>query len=140
MGGTVGQFFKPFGLTVSAAVLTSLLVARTLTPVLCVYWLKPRASDSRASNLPESTAGDLTQETVPTSKMERVYSRLLRWSLRHRWKVVGIAIASFIAGIAIIPLIPQGFVPQLDRGEFYLNYTVTLPQIPAQSQSPQRFC
>ena len=145
MGGTVGQFFKPFGLTVSAAVLTSLLVARTLTPVLCVYWLKPKANASTdsstdlstASNLTESIAADLMQETVPTSKMERVYSRLLRWSLRHRWKVVGIAIASFIAGIAIIPLIPQGFVPQLDRGEFYLNYTVALPEIPAPSQLSQ---
>ncbi|NES46091.1 efflux RND transporter permease subunit, partial [Moorena sp. SIO2C4] len=42
MGGNLGQFFKPFGLTVSAAVLTSLLVARTLCPVLAVYWLKPR--------------------------------------------------------------------------------------------------
>ena len=41
---------------------------------------------------------------------------------------MGIAIASFIAGIAIIPLIPQGFIPQLDRGEFYLNYTVPLAQ------------
>lgn len=140
MGGTIGQFFKPFGLTVSAAVLTSLLVARTLTPVLCVYWLKPKANASTAStapNLPENTAADLTQETVSTSKMERVYSRLLRWSLRHRWKVVGIAIASLIAGIAIIPLIPQGFVPQLDRGEFYLNYTVALPEVSAPSQLSQ---
>ena len=137
MGGTIGQFFKPFGLTVSAAVLTSLLVARTLTPALCVYWLKPKANSAATSNLPESTATDLTQETVPTSKMERVYSRLLRWSLRHRWNVVGLAIASFIAGIAIIPLIPQGFVPQLDRGEFYLNYTAALPEALAQSQSPQ---
>lgn len=146
MGGTIGQFFKPFGLTVSAAVLTSLLVARTLTPVLCVYWLKPRANasigTSTASNLPESTASnlaqedDLTQEAVPNSKMERVYSRLLRWSLRHRWQVVGIAIASLIAGIAIIPLIPQGFVPQLDRGEFYLNYTAPLPEVPAQFEIP----
>jgi multidrug efflux pump subunit AcrB len=42
MGGTVGQFFKPFGLTVSAAVLASLLLARTLTPVLALYWLRNR--------------------------------------------------------------------------------------------------
>ncbi|NES21253.1 MAG: efflux RND transporter permease subunit, partial [Symploca sp. SIO3E6] len=42
MGGTVGQFFKPFGLTVSVAVFTSLLVARTLSPVLAAYWLRRR--------------------------------------------------------------------------------------------------
>lgn len=148
MGGTLGQFFKPFGLTVSAAVLTSLLVARTLTPVLCIYWLKPKANvstapsitsstaPSTAPDLPDSTVADLTEETVPNSKMERGYSQLLRWSLRHRWQVVGIAIASFIAGIAIIPLIPQGFVPQLDRGEFYLNYTAALPEISAQAEIP----
>ena len=126
MGGTIGQFFKPFGLTVSAAVLVSLLVARTLSPVLAVYWLKPKRSPQIA---PEASAQP--SESVPTSWLERSYCRLLAWSLDHRWSVVGIAIASFIAGIAIIPLIPQGFIPQLDRGEFYLNYTVDLPAVPA---------
>ncbi len=121
MGGTVGQFFKPFGLTVSAAVLVSLLVARTLSPVLAAYWLKPKLDRPPAQN-------DASNETY--SPLERRYSRLLAWSLRHRWTVVGMAIASFIIGIALIPLIPQGFIPQLDRGEFYLNYTVPLPQTP----------
>ncbi|MGB3787715.1 MAG: efflux RND transporter permease subunit [Phormidesmis sp.] len=125
MGGTVGQFFKPFGLTVSAAVLVSLLVARTLSPVLAVYWLKPKRSFQNAS---QSEFGP-----PAASWLERSYRRLLGWSLAHRWSVVGIAIISFIAGIAIIPLIPQGFIPQLDRGEFYLNYTVALP---AQSADP----
>ena len=54
---------------------------------------------------------------------------MLQWSLNHRWQVVSIAIASFIAGIALIPLIPQGFVPQLDRGEFKIVYTTPLPKI-----------
>ena len=102
MGGTVGQFFKPFGLTVSAAVLVSLLVARTLSPVLAAYWLKPKSDKLLAQN-------DLSDETY--SPLERRYSRLLAWSLRHRWTVIGIAIASFIIGIALIPLIPQGFIP-----------------------------
>jgi multidrug efflux pump subunit AcrB len=129
MGGTVGQFFKPFGLTVSAAVLTSLLVARTLTPVLAVYWLRPK----RRQALAETPLSDNLQNIDPVdpasiSSWERGYSRLLAWALRHKGAVVGIAIASFIAGIAIIPLIPQGFIPQLDRGEFYLNYTAPIPQ------------
>ncbi|MEO0457168.1 MAG: efflux RND transporter permease subunit [Cyanobacteria bacterium P01_A01_bin.114] len=123
MGGTVGQFFKPFGLTVSAAVLTSLLVARTLSPVLAAYWLKPKCQDRPLQD-------GQSQETVPLSGIERGYIRLLHWSLYHRWIVVGIAIASLIAGISMIPLIPQGFIPQLDRGEFYLNYTAALPQPP----------
>lgn len=127
MGGTVGQFFKPFGLTVSAAVLISLLVARTLSPVLAAYWLKPRRSRYATSSF--------AAQDHAASWLERGYSQLLSWSLGHRWAVVGIAITSFIAGIAIIPLIPQGFIPQLDRGEFYLNYTVPLPQAQAQAQT-----
>ena len=139
MGGTVGQFFKPFGLTVSAAVLVSLLVARTLSPVLAVYWLKPRQSAlnapqyERQSTVQTDTQTD-THPTLPQSSgawLERTYSSLLSWSLRRRWSVIGIAVVSFTAGIAIIPLIPQGFIPQLDRGEFYLNYAVNLPALPA---------
>lgn len=138
MGGTVGQFFKPFGLTVSAAVLISLLVARTLSPVLAAYWLKAKPqtqgdAELATQNLPEVLAS--SQEQVPTSKLEQGYSNLLFWALHHRWVVVGVAIASLVAGIAIIPLIPQGFIPQLDRGEFYLNYTAPLPEIPQEAQA-----
>ena len=127
MGGTVGQFFKPFGLTVSAAVLFSLLVARTLSPVLAAYWLKP---GSQSVDSATQTVAKKDTQQASYSALERRYSRLLGWSLGHRWAVVGIAIASFVGGIALIPLIPQGFIPQLDRGEFYLNYTVALPQSP----------
>ena len=114
MGGTLGQFFRPFGLTISAAVLTSLLAARTLVPVLAVSWLS--AKDTRKSD-------------VKTEFVSKNYRNLLDWSLNHRQQVVGMAIASLIVGIALIPLIPQGFVPQLDRGEFKIVYTTPLPKL-----------
>ena len=115
MEGTLGQFFRPFGLTISAAVLTSLLAARTLSPVLAVYWLRVKQVKLQKNN----------QHGFITGK----YRNLLQWALNHRKTVIGIAIASFIAGIALIPLIPQGFVPQLDRGEFKIVYTTPLPKI-----------
>ena len=114
MGGTLGQFFRPFGITISAAVLTSLLAARTLVPVLAVYWLSKR---------------DIKTKDTQQGKIVKSYRNLLQWSLNHRSQVIGIAIASFIAGIALIPLIPQGFVPQLDRGEFKIVYTTPLPKL-----------
>jgi len=117
MGGAIGQFFKPFGITVSAAMLTSMLVARTLSPVLALYWLKPTSSrpPRQTSNI---GAG-----------FNRLYRDLLRWSLNHRRLVMGLAALSLIAGIALIPLIPKGFIPKLDRGEFNIVYTAPLPNI-----------
>ncbi|MDJ0571823.1 MAG: efflux RND transporter permease subunit [Pleurocapsa sp. MO_192.B19] len=123
MGGTLGQFFRPFGLTISAAVLTSLLAARTLSPVLAVYWLSLRQRKTVAS-----------QENRRNRRIIiNSYRNLLHWGLNHRRAVVSIAIASFITGIALIPLIPQGFVPQLDRGEFKIVYTTPLPKIASSS-------
>ena len=115
MGGTLGQFFFPFGLTVSAAVLFSLLVARTLSPVLAVYWLRSAPKSPDTSDQPSSFLVN--------------YRKLLSWALNHRKTVIGIAIGSLMAGIALIPLIPQGFIPQLDRGEFNILYTTPLPKI-----------
>jgi multidrug efflux pump subunit AcrB len=104
MTGTLGQFFKPFGLTASVAVLTSLAVARTLSPMLAAYLL-PAAPKRR--------------EVHPIAPA--VYSRILHWSLGHRALVISVAVASFVAGLAIIPLIPKGFVPHLDRGTFIVH-------------------
>ncbi|MEH2195698.1 MAG: efflux RND transporter permease subunit [Nostoc sp.] len=124
MGGVIGQFFKPFGITVSAAMLASMLVARTLSPVLAIYWLKPKSSLSPR------------QEARSWVAFAQSYRNLLSWSLNHRKIVVGLAVLSFIAGIALIPLIPKGFIPKLDRGEFNIAYTAPLPIIPDLSNIP----
>jgi multidrug efflux pump subunit AcrB len=115
MGGVIGQFFKPFGITVSAAMLASLLIARTLSPVLAIYWLKPKPS------------GSGRREGRRWSSFAQLYQNLLAWSLNHRAIVIGLAVLSFVAGVALIPLVPKGFIPKLDRGEFNIVYTTALP-------------
>src|SRR5579883_541939 len=112
MQGVVGQFFRPFGITVSAAVIISLLVARTLSPLLAVYWLRPK----QHKHVTQGWSGFVS-----------FYRNLLQWSLAHRGIVIGIALLSFGAGIALIPVIPKGFIPKLDRGEFNITYTAPLP-------------
>jgi multidrug efflux pump subunit AcrB len=103
MTGTLGQFFRPFGLTASVAVLTSLAVARTLSPMLAAYLLKPAGRKAAIRTAP------------------RLYSSALSWSLQHRALIVAGAIVSFLIGLAIIPLIPKGFIPHLDRGQFQVT-------------------
>ncbi|MEM9273879.1 MAG: efflux RND transporter permease subunit [Cyanobacteria bacterium P01_F01_bin.143] len=121
MNNNVGQFFKPFGLTVSAAVITSLLVARTLSPVLAVYFLKKRGTGQGSRGV-----GEVGRFTL-------YYRKLLEWSLSHRPMVLGIAVISLIIGIVLIPYIPKGFIPQLDRGEFNVIYTTSLPKLVTKS-------
>ncbi|MDJ0511723.1 MAG: efflux RND transporter permease subunit [Crocosphaera sp.] len=123
IGGNLGQFFKPFGMTIAAAVLISLLVARTLSPVLAIYWIKPRKSNKQKQNKPFF--------------ISPIYRRLLNWSLSHRKTVISIALVSFMVGLGLIPFIPQGFVPKLDRGEFNVIYTLPTPKIPSRLRAAQ---
>jgi multidrug efflux pump subunit AcrB len=122
MGGTVGQFFKPFGLTISASVLISLLISRTLTPVLSARWLRPN---------PVRPSGAI--DTFGKTLVEG-YRDLLRWALTHRGWVMGLALVSFVGGLALIPLIPQGFIPKLDRGEFNVTYSVSRDRLQREIQ------
>lgn len=124
MGGVLGQFFKPFGITIAAAMLTSMLVARTLSPLLAAYWLKPSASK-------QTPRRDWTYKMQHwLDGINQRYRHLLRWSLHHRGIVISIALLSFVGGLALIPLIPKGFIPKLDRGEFNVTYTAPLPEVP----------
>ncbi|HEY9907222.1 MAG TPA: efflux RND transporter permease subunit [Thermosynechococcaceae cyanobacterium] len=120
MGGVIGQFFKPFGITVSASVLISLLVARTLSPMLAAYWLRSRGR----------------KESLEEQSHHRLYTPLLAWALRHRWIVLAIALLTFAVGMALIPIVPKGFIPKLDRGEFNLTYTAPQPKLPSLAALP----
>ncbi|MBM0742071.1 efflux RND transporter permease subunit [Phormidium sp. CLA17] len=124
MGGVLGQFFRPFGITISAAMITSLLVARTLSPLLAAAWLKP----PKPRNQTHPSIADRFQRGF--DRLNHQYQRLLQWSLHHKGIVMAIALASFVGGLALIPLIPKGFIPKLDRGEFNISYSAPTPEIP----------
>ncbi|MBI6546810.1 MAG: efflux RND transporter permease subunit, partial [Cyanobacteria bacterium NC_groundwater_1444_Ag_S-0.65um_54_12] len=113
MTGMVGKFFKEFGITVTFAVLMSLLVARTVTPMLAARMLKVR---KRATGASEDTGFFLAP----------AYRQLLAWALGHRKSIVALATLAFLGGIALIPFIPKGFMTQADRKEFSLQ--VKLPK------------
>ena len=107
MGGIPGQFLKQFGLTVAAAVMFSLLVARMLTPLMAAYYMR----DMKENN----SNGWLIQ----------FYNTLLHWALEHRILTIIAGITFFIASIALFRTLPTSVIGNVDRNETLL--TVELP-------------
>ncbi|GAA3984723.1 efflux RND transporter permease subunit [Comamonas faecalis] len=99
MSGIAGRFFKQFGWTASLAVFASLLVARLLTPMMCAYLLRPLVGAHREP-------GWLA-----------AYMRASSWCLRHRWATLAAATLFFVGSLALIPLLPSGFIPADDNAQ-----------------------
>ena len=107
MSGIAGQFFRPFGFTVTVSVLFSLLVARTLTPMMAAYFLKPHEERPRGP-----------------ARIMPLYLAAVRWCLNHRWKTLGAATAIIGGMLAIFPLLSTAFSPSGDNG--FTRLTVEL--------------
>jgi HAE1 family hydrophobic/amphiphilic exporter-1 len=103
MPGIPGQFFREFGLTVSVAVLFSLVVARLVTPLMAAYFLK-------ASTKPH--------ERKP---FKGLYRNALEWALAHRIAAAIIGGVLFIGSLALVPLLPAGFQPAGDPDYMYVD-------------------
>ena len=109
MSGIIGAFFLPFALTVTFALLASLLVSLTVVPAL-------------ASILINRHEARLDRESF----IERLYAVALRWALNHKAVTILIAMVAFFGSIALLPGIPKTFLPGGD--ENLLNATVTMNQ------------
>lgn len=101
MSGIPGQYFRPFGVTVSAAVLFSLLVARTIIPLMAAYLMKDKNHG---------------QENLKKDQLSFQYRRLLTWALKHRLIALAIAIIFFIGSLMLVPHIPVGLFGDSDTG------------------------
>ena len=118
MGGVPGLFFKQFGWTAVLAILASLMVARLLTPMMAAYLLKPHERPAAAGGAAASG------EPADGWLMAR-YMATMRWCLRHRGLTMLGSALFFIGSIALVPLLPTGFVPAADRGQTQI--TLELP-------------
>ncbi len=122
MGGIIGRFFHQFGITVAAAVLISMFVSFTLDPMLSAVWHDPAAhghGGERRGWYARTIGRVLEQFERLVQWLSDGYQHLLKWSLKHRVLTVVIAIATFVAGLAIpaAGLIGTEFVPQADYSE-----------------------
>ena len=115
MGGRVGRFFSSFGFVVGFALLMSMFVSFTLTPMLCSRFLRMPAADQRGSK-----SGLFWRLT------EWGYLACLRWSLKHRWVIVLASLLVFLSTPIIYGALGKDFVPRDDQSEFEL--VATLPE------------
>jgi multidrug efflux pump subunit AcrB len=109
MPGISGQFFKNFGFTVVAAVLTSLAVARMITPMIAAYFLKAKGHQSHGEGW----------------VMDK-YMSVLRWTLRHRWVPILGGGAAFALTMYLFMTIPQQFEPTINSD----NSRVSIEMVP----------
>lgn len=109
MGGTSGQFFMEFGVTVAVAAFFSLVVARLLTPLIAAYCLKAPAHHTDAAGL-----------------WTLRYRRLVEWTLDNRAKTLGIAALSLVLSFGMMPFLSTGYLPYEDYAQSSL--TIELPR------------
>ena len=107
MGGIAGQYFKQFGLTVAAAVLCSLLVARLITPLMAAYLLRPHVPGGGRDHAQEGP-------------VIRAYARFLGMTLRHKGVTLVVGLVFFALSIWSTSVLPTGFIPPEDQSRAVL--------------------
>ena len=118
IGGMAGAFFRPFGLTVAAAVLVSLFISFTLDPMLSARVFKPIEPGHHDRLARHRFFGPLVRGF---DAMNAYYRGLLAWALAHKKKVVGGAVLILVGSLALVPLMGLEFIPSGDRGEFMVD-------------------
>ena len=115
MSGIVGKFMSSFGYTAAFAVMVSLVVSFTLTPMLCSRFLKVDAKGS----------GHDTKDSLLFRIVAGPYRVMLRWSMAHRWMIGIVAILVTLSTGPLFMNIGKSFIPNSDQSEF--EVTVRAP-------------
>ena len=108
MGDIVGRLFREFAVTLSAAIVVSLIVSLTTTPMLSAKFLQAHSKrkHGRLYKFGERALDLLTNE----------YDRGLKWVLRHQPIMLLVTVATFVLTIYLFTIVPKGFFPQQDTG------------------------
>ena len=101
MGGVLGRLFHEFAVVMTAAILMSLVVSLTTTPMMCAQLLP---------------ATPLPVKPRRRQYVLRLYRRSLAWTLRHQWVMWLVLLATVLLNVSLYSAIPKGFFPQQDTG------------------------
>ncbi len=104
-----GRIFAPMAYTIVSALIGSLIFSLTLVPVLCVYFM-------------ENSPGE--KETFPVRVMQKAYRRILGTALAWPKAILLAAVAVLIATLTLLPSIGTEFLPELNEGSIWINFTL----------------
>ncbi len=110
MGGLIERLFREFSITLAVAIVISLLVSLTLTPMLCARWLKAEHSEPAHGAL--QRFGEAVQQRVLA-----FYQRSLDWALRHSGLMLFSLLATIALNVFLFISVPKTFMPQQDTGQ-----------------------
>ena len=130
MGGLVERLFREFSITLAVAIVISLVVSLTLTPMLCARWLKPE---------PKEEAREPGRLERIGARIVRGYERSLDWALRHSLLMLISLFATIALNVFLFVSVPKTFMPQQDtgqlmgfiRGDNGLSFQVMQPKMEA---------
>ncbi|HEY5338324.1 MAG TPA: efflux RND transporter permease subunit, partial [Rhizomicrobium sp.] len=109
MGGLVGRLFHEFALTLSIAVLVSLVVSLTTTPMMCAFLVHSHAEDKKPNWLVRNSEAAFI-------RVHRLYDLSLQWALNNPGTIMFILLVTVCVNVYLFTIIPYGFFPQQDTG------------------------
>jgi multidrug efflux pump subunit AcrB len=109
MGGLIGRLFHEFAVTLSSAILVSGVISLTLTPMLCSRFLRSESSYGKPGIFYRALEGAFNW-------LLAAYEGALKWVLRYQTIMIGVAVVTLFATIALYIEVPKGFFPQQDTG------------------------
>jgi HAE1 family hydrophobic/amphiphilic exporter-1 len=112
MKGVIGKFFFQFGVTITVAVLFSLIEALTITPMRCATFVE---MGERKTRLGRAFENAMEQARI-------YYEKSLSWCLIHRWKTLGAAFAIMLASFISVKFLAKEFSPAQDQGIFLVRF------------------
>ncbi len=145
MAGIVGRFMSSFGFTSAFAIAVSLLVSFTLTPMLAARLIKRKTKDNgrtqRQENVQSATEiydSQPKREFTPAEfkdkygqaqskesrfyrPIDRTYTGMLKWSMAHRWVIVGLSVLVILSIVPLFMLVGKNFLPVDDQAQFEIN-------------------
>lgn len=136
MGGIIGRFMSAFGLTSAFAIFVSLIVSFTLTPMLAARFIKvkhpeqPKPDDIEifGDGMIERKDDDEIPEMHGESRegrfyhaIDHVYTKFLRFSMAHRWLIVGLCVLVTLSVVPLFMFVGKNFLPVDDQSQYELS-------------------